>query len=64
MTTVIRSLPARSLADATKGGWVAYVYLLRVQLMVAVALVLGPPFALSSPLLNGIFDLDYGAFFG
>ena len=60
MATVLRSLPPRSLPDSTTSGWVAYLYLLRVQLMAVIVLVLGPFFSLSSPLLNGIFDLDYG----
>lgn len=39
--------------------WLPYLYLLRVQIVTAALLVLLPPYALSSPLLNGLFDLDY-----
>src|SRR4051812_12337705 len=40
--------------------WVPYLYLLRVQILTAVVL-LGSPVALLSPLLRGLFDLDYGS---
>lgn len=40
--------------------WVPYIYLLRVQLLTAMVLFIGPPLALLSPLLRGLFDLDYG----
>ena len=39
--------------------WTPYLYLLRVQILTALLLILLPPFALSSTLLNGLFDLDY-----
>jgi hypothetical protein len=48
------------MADSKLWWWTPYLYLLRVQLIAMTLLVAGPPFALSSPLLNGIFDLDYG----
>ena len=39
--------------------WVPYLYLLRVQIVTALVLILLPPYALTSTLLNGLFDLDY-----
>jgi hypothetical protein len=56
MTTLLTSTPPRRAF-----WWVPYIHLLRVQLLTAAALVLGPLFASSSPLLNGLFDLDYGS---
>jgi hypothetical protein len=46
-------------AARTRFWWLPYLYLLRVQIITALLLVLLPPFALSSTLLNGLFDLDY-----
>ena len=43
----------------TRFWWIPYLYLLRVQIITALILVLLPPYALSSTLLNGLFDLDY-----
>jgi hypothetical protein len=42
-----------------KFWWLPYLYLLRVQIITGLVLVLLPPYALSSLLLNGLFDLDY-----
>jgi hypothetical protein len=41
--------------------WLPYVYLLRVQLITAFVVVVGPPLALFSTLFRGLFDLDYGS---
>jgi hypothetical protein len=49
-------------SEAPKRGafwWVPYLYLLRVHLITAALLVFLPPLARSSPLLNGLFDLDF-----
>ena len=43
----------------TRFWWTPYLYLLRVQILTALLLIVLPPFALSSTLLNGLFDLDY-----
>ncbi len=40
--------------------WIPYLYLLRVHILTAGMLLIGPPLALLSPLLRGLFDLDYG----
>jgi hypothetical protein len=40
--------------------WVPYLYLLRVQIIVGLIL-LAAPLALLSPILRGLFDLDYGS---
>jgi len=60
MTTLLPALLPRSVADSKLWWWTPYIYVLRVQLLAMALLVAAPPFALSSPLLNGIFDLDYG----
>ncbi len=57
MTTAV---PAGSPDTRPRFWWVPYLYLLRVQIITGTLLVIGPPYALSSSLLNGLFDLDYG----
>src|SRR5438132_3633600 len=56
----VSSIPvANATPLRTRFWWIPYLYLLRVQILTALLLVLLPPFALSSTLLNGLFDLDY-----
>ena len=57
MPTMVTTAPAET---RSRYWWVPYVYLLRVQLLTAALLLFGPPLASSSPLLRGLFDLDYG----
>ena len=45
-------------AARTACWWVPYVYLLRAHLIVAVVLVALPLYGRTSPLLNGLFDLE------
>jgi hypothetical protein len=51
-------------ADARPSGtrpawwWMPYVYLLRAHLLTVVVLVVLPVYGRTSPLLNGLFDLD------
>jgi hypothetical protein len=58
MATVVT---ARAITVRSRYWWVPYLYLLRVQILTASILLIGPPVALLSPLLRGLFDLDYGA---
>src|SRR5262245_61791615 len=56
MATVVNRPTTRS-----QWWWLPYIYLLRVQLIGAALLVIGPFLAVRSSLLNGVFDLDYGS---
>ena len=55
-TVVVEDHPAKR-----RGAfwWLPYVYLLRTQIVTAIVLVGLPLVGRSSPLLNGLFDLDY-----
>jgi hypothetical protein len=46
-------------AARARWWWIPYLYLLRIQIVIGIVLLFGPPVALSSPLLRGLFDLHH-----